>query len=930
MKDGRTRQATSEGNTPPSFQIGGVIKQGSAMTFQKWIGNIIRHNLRAAGICMICSALLSAAAGTEYTAAMSRSGISIQRLVDLSLFSRVIAVEPPWGKFYLMTALLNETGVERIETPDGYKLLMQPEPAPTDFHLNEYSVEIRRDEVIVTFDGATVPGRPAEMEYSALMIPERLIRGASYTATQADGTARDGTIPEEWVLQARTLCEQLTKIVFHTKWGEYTVEVLDGFPLTMVDRRGFGFDVGYDTETPGIWIGSAFPLPEATGCRNVTAVRFDFKPALTFDESLAPTGSAEAIPVEQLISMPENLPARLPAVKEFTRISDERLPPVSYTLALPPEFAGADAGRLTRAAARLNDDSDAPAKTIAVHFSAQLKPEEYCLRNAPEAVEITAATPRGVFYALQTLNMYREDHCEIRDFPDMDLRSVLIMVDQNSLQVHGEIIEKLLAPLKINHLFIECEYAAWEALRDVRPEWAISKADLRRLIELANDNFIDVSPLFQTMGHSEYLFANGRNRELAEDDTLKVYNARHPGIRPLMTRVLDEVVEVFNHPEYLHIGHDEIGNEATYPQLPANRQIGGRKLIIEDVLFYYDYCRRNDLRMVLWNDMFVFTTPAGEAGSHFNLDEELAALPKDIIFAYWNYDDAIPAAAIEKLHAAGFELIGCTWYSPANNASMAQWIKRYHALGMMVTTWAGYQCTDRLLADHADQVAAYLFAAVYGWDNRPEAGRFSQTNELNLRLFPDWSDPAGPGTLWDLSPIANLSLAPDSHPFADEPDPGYFEHLAAPLGCAAAFQIAKRDGAPAVVALASSLHPAFPGSVEIALNRSARRLFFLHTIGRADVMLKTNQVVATAEIIYQDGGRQTVPIRFKKEIAGISDDYNVHLPKFRCVEWSDSTGEPVRNWYFVWENPRPEAEIASIRLTGDRRIPYYLLGLSSQ
>lgn len=54
------------------------------------------------------------------------------------------------------------------------------------------------------------------------------------------------------------------------------------------------------------------------------------------------------------------------------------------------------------------------------------------------------------------------------DWPDLDMRANLIMVDSDSLRVQKEFIDKLYAPGKINTLFIECEYAAWDSLKPVR------------------------------------------------------------------------------------------------------------------------------------------------------------------------------------------------------------------------------------------------------------------------------------------------------------------------------------------------------------------------------------------------------------------------------------------------------------------------------
>ncbi|MDD4817593.1 MAG: glycoside hydrolase family 20 zincin-like fold domain-containing protein [Victivallaceae bacterium] len=867
-----------------------------------------------------------------YSADLSSSGVALRRGIDLSLFSRFIAAQPPWGDKYFMTTWWKTETVETA-TADGYKLTLKLLPPPEKYRLDEYSVEVCPDCAVVTLDGEALADVPAAFEYSALMIPEALMRDAGFTATLADGSTVKGKIPDDWVYRARPLVENWKKIVFDTKLGTYTIEVLSGLPLSAVDRRGFGFDIGVECSTPGIWIGRIGDFAAGEKIHEVISVRFDFAPGVNFPPPLSPLGSPEAVAVDRLAVTPARKPELLPNCKKITVRDEVLLPETDYYLVLPDGFPDGD--RLTAALEKLNTGDRNKKLPVTVTADKTIRPDGYVLETAHDGVNISASNSRGVFYAIRTLADRRRRNVRIEDWPDVDMRAVLIMVDDSSLKVHGDIIEKLLTPLRINTLFIECEYVAWDATTSVRQPWAMSKDDLRKLIKIANDNFIDVNPLFQTLGHCEWLFKNGQNRDMAENpDKCTVYNPRHPAVHPLMAETLDEVIEVFNHPQYLHIGHDEVGSEYDYPVLPENRAIGARKLIMDDVMFYYDYCKRNNLRMMMWQDMFMRSPDVfaadGKTISLFGLDEARKELPRDIVFAHWNYGADVNEPNIVDMRGEGFDVVGCHWMEPDNVRNMTDAVLRNKCLGVMGTIWAGYNGFDRIYQDNPEQVAAYIAVGSRAWDSSDAANMFSPGDELNLRMFPEVVDNAGPGRMIDLGNAANLKLDPAVRPFLVEPMLGFDTALLKPLDCAVRFRIGERDGFPAVISVHSQLNPVLPDEAKIAFpdGLKASRLYFLNSMRKPPVAMYGGSAVADLTVEYADGSTADIPVRFNREVALTGADYNTMLPKHRCAEWTADDGTPVRVWCFSWDNPAPDKEIAAIKVAG-RGIPYYLLGLSA-
>ena len=135
-----------------------------------------------------------------------------------------------------------------------------------------------------------------------------------------------------------------------------------------------------------------------------------------------------------------------------------------------------------------------------------------------------------------------------------------------------------------------------------------TKDGLHDFLKVCDDNYIEVIPLFQTLGHLEWFFQNGQNLEMAEDPaTPYAYNVSHPGVYPAMDAILDEVIEVFK-PKYVHIGHDEIDMIGRFPYQPENVKRGLVDVVYSDIMHYYDYLKKRGIGVMMWHDMIVTKT----------------------------------------------------------------------------------------------------------------------------------------------------------------------------------------------------------------------------------------------------------------------------------------------------------------------------------
>ena len=900
---------------------------------------------------ILCAGFLAVPVqGADFEATMGKGGLSLSKIHQISLFSRIIAVQPPWQYKYFYSAE-SPIAVEESVTADGEKCITIKQTSDEKFHLSNYSAVNKGDHgVVITLSGEMTEPLPYLLEHSAMMIPERILAGATYTVVHEDGSSSDGKIPEEFDGEpgkVKDLVNSIKSIFFDGPYGKLSITVDEGAPLQVTDRRSLGFDISSETATKGFWVGCSQSMDPGAKYHQVITVNFQQRGDLFIAPEIAPR--SEYAEVKKTDALAQKLVADLPvfpAVKEF--IPAEGTTSLgNITTSLVNAFTE-DYDRLQKALADFkafcgeNDNTKPAVNVIAVqmannYYNLELpaQPDGYVISaEGDNRIIVAARTPRGVFHGLQTLRQIAENgeipNGLIRDWPDFAERSILIMPDNNSVNFHGNLIRKVLVPAKINALYIECEYAAWDSLANVRQPWAISKEDLKELIAIARENYIDVYPLFQTLGHSEYLFANGQNIDMAEDpEHPYAYFSQHPDVYPLMTRCLDEVREVFDNPTRLHIGHDEVNMFGKFPNRPESVEKGGGQIVIDDILFYYDYARKHNMELMIWQDMFVTHTRGfGSTFNHMGLDQRRGDLPKDILFAFWDYEKDVNKDQVKQLRDDNFRVWGCTWFDLDNIKDMAKTGRENNFEGLMATTWAGYFGSWDVLDREYHQIASYIPLLGIAWDSKTDIDTPTAGERLFFALNVDapCSLPAEGNTV-NLDGWANLEVIAANQPFLLDDLCG-FDKLPREIRAGEIlFQVPHVNGNVGAIAVKSRCNPSFSTeSPAVKLNLNAKKLFFLHTMFDNGLAIDPGTDVADYIVTYADGSEEIVPIRFGKDILRAKDQVNHALPPTRHYQ-----AENGALWVQAWDNPYPEKAIVSLRLRAAYpSYPVYWFGLSAQ
>src|SRR5690606_33174188 len=102
-----------------------------------------------------------------------------------------------------------------------------------------------------------------------------------------------------------------------------------------------------------------------------------------------------------------------------------------------------------------------------------LKAEGYRLNVTSAGVELVGQDLLGVRHGLRTLaglvrsrgGVLEIPGTAVTDWPSINWRGVHMFVGPTALDFQSQLMQRVLAPLKFNHVVLECERTTWEAIR---------------------------------------------------------------------------------------------------------------------------------------------------------------------------------------------------------------------------------------------------------------------------------------------------------------------------------------------------------------------------------------------------------------------------------------------------------------------------------
>ncbi len=311
------------------------------------------------------------------------------------------------------------------------------------------------------------------------------------------------------------------------------------------------------------------------------------------------------------------------------------------------------------------------AAEILFTLDSTLPAEGFALSVAEKGTLLTAADERGFIMAAETFIKLIEDgtikECEVQDTPCHPFRGVHLYIPGAQYMDYAKrLVKYLFSPMGYNAIIMEVaggmkfdshplinEKMEEAVEKGKRGEWpvfphgsvaegkAVEKAVLKDLIDYIRGYGIEVIPEIQSLGHVQFMTqAYPEIAEVPEEEDGEVKDTRGEDARPatfykhcycpsnersyeILFDLIDEIVEVFQPKEYVHMGHDEVYEIGV---CKVCKHKNAAELFASDINRIYDYLKAKGLKMMIWADML-------QLGSKrkYQTPPAIDMIPKDIV-----------------------------------------------------------------------------------------------------------------------------------------------------------------------------------------------------------------------------------------------------------------------------------------------------------
>jgi hypothetical protein len=263
-------------------------------------------------------------------------------------------------------------------------------------------------------------------------------------------------------------------------------------------------------------------------------------------------------------------------------------------------------------------------------------------------------------------------------------------------------INEELAPRKINTLIIRIDYNyQFKSHPELRDTLALSKGDVRKIVEACKKNNIDIIPQVNLLGHQSWASKVGMLLKAYPDfdetpwvitpskadykwpnaDNLycRSYCPLHPGVHKIVFDVIDEIMDVFEAKAF-HAGMDEV----FYLGMDKCPRCAGRDkavLFANEVQTIRDHLAARNQELWIWGDRLIdgHTTGIGEwAASYNDTYKAVDMIPRDVVICDWQYDEDNQTAVYFALK--GLRVVTCAWNRPKVAVNQVEDLYRSRAL----------------------------------------------------------------------------------------------------------------------------------------------------------------------------------------------------------------------------------------------------------
>lgn len=357
---------------------------------------------------------------------------------------------------------------------------------------------------------------------------------------------------------------------------------------------------------------------------------------------------------------------------------------------------------------------------------------------------IKSHSPQGIFYGVQTLiqilNSGKDklslNSLKIIDFPGLKIRGVSDDVSRGQAPKVENLKKfiKNLSHFKINQYYLVYmqDMFRFKDYPDIGlNRGAYTKEEIQDLVEFANMHFVELIPIFQTIGHWDNILHNPVYWKYGEFPGSNSLNLANEKIYEMLDKMIGELSEVFTS-EYFHIGADESfdvgkGNSRQYIE-----EIGLDIAYINHYKRIYDIAKKHGYKkVVIYHDFL------------YKYVKVLENLPKDMIIMYWKYNLRKKHPIIDKVKEYNFPIIVSPSIMDFNRIfpsidryeqNIINLVKYGYKIGIegeITSSWGDYYNKEI----RENRIYGFIFSAMVGWDPDKEVNKLIFWKGLFVHFF---------------------------------------------------------------------------------------------------------------------------------------------------------------------------------------------------
>jgi len=637
--------------------------------------------------------------------------------------SSVQYYEPGWAKGYY-SSNWQTVGVKRIDA-DTINVTF----TGGDGHVSGTETLHREgDRLKIHYHFDWTGSRPAQVELTAAMLQAAPLQSGNLTADGQTGRSLAATAyPSKNAPAIRQFSPDAKSYRFRSSLAE--VQIDSSIPMLLFDARGYGQE--WAEGQSAFWYGS-LALDVANGKPAEVDLEYRFQAHPIAQDRTEKLG-ATTVKLDRAALPDESIFPMIPKPK--TAVLDYAKPRVvTGIFAFPAgqvrywtDFKQAIARRFivpapAKDASPINIDGGVSRMGI--------KPGGYRISVSDKGITVLGEEDEGLRNGMMRLArmVYAKGgklwlpSGHIEDEPKVQFRGVHIFGGPEAREFHHKLWERVLVPLGMNQVVVQCERTKWDSTPIEPSEHPMSKEDLAALFADYRKMGVEPTPLIQSFGHMEWFFAGKRRMDLAlNPNEPYAIDPEKPGSKEALETLWNEVFTLLK-PKSIHFGCDEVDMTGVSPHDPKRMT----ELWEKQMPVLGGIARQHNAKMMLWGDMAL---TAGEAPDAMNADTKedaerrRAAIPAGAMICDWHYKpDPNPESFYPTLQLwkrEGHPPIASAWYRPDNvrGFDLASCLEK---TGTLQTSWAGYDSSEKAMIENMPTFTAMILAADYSWSGRQE------------------------------------------------------------------------------------------------------------------------------------------------------------------------------------------------------------------